>query len=98
MGKYFHFQSNDDDNIINEPMKVYQCQFIKANNQRCKRWCIIGTEYCFQHRIQAKKVDIETSNIPNSGNGLFADNGTNNNEIVFKKDKSYLHIKQMKCL
>lgn len=87
MPKYFHFHSNDDTVIFDGQMKVERCAFIKKNHQRCKNRVCIGLPYCHVHRIAAKHVDVEESNIAHAGLGLFADNGTNNNAIVFKPNQ-----------
>ena len=84
--RYFHFHSNTGAiKYDNELLQSSQCQFIKADKHRCKRRCIIGFELCFSHRIKQDNIDIQPSTIPQAGVGLFADNGSDNNSVVFKK-------------
>ena len=63
-----------------------RCEGHNKSGQRCKRKCIIGYEYCPTHLKSEKDLKIKDSTIPNSGKGVFVDNSTNNNEIVFRKD------------
>jgi len=79
MPKYFHFRGPDSH--FDGQLVMEQCRHTKANGVRCKRHVVIGLPYCFQHR---KRLKVGTSTIPNSGLGLFADNGSNNNDIVFQ--------------
>lgn len=70
------------DNLKNE-----QCRAIsKTTGQRCSRNTCIGLGYCWYHlRTECKLKIKETGD--NRGKGLYADNGTNNNEIVFKANQ-----------
>jgi hypothetical protein len=87
MVKYFHFHSTRGDirNVV-EPLQSTQCTFVRDGRQ-CKKRCQIGLYYCWIHLRSEKKVRIKDSAY---GKGLFADNGTNNNEIVFKSGQTIL--------
>jgi hypothetical protein len=46
----------------------------------------MGLPFCFQHRVKELNIKVAPSTIPNAGKGLFADNGTHDNAIVFEKN------------
>ncbi len=58
----------------------------RTTNLRCRCKCIIGYEYCHHHMPIYLHLQIRQSTIPNAGFGLFAYNGTNNNDIIFRPD------------
>ena len=67
------------------PLKKYQCIHVNPNTgRRCQRKQYIGFNLCFQHLATDKRLKIKESTIRGAGKGLFAYNGTNNDEIVFK--------------
>ena len=87
MPLYFHFRNNPEHISWDSQLKTERCEFVKPDGHRCKRNVIIGLSYCFQHRLKKYHVQSKPSTIPNAGIGLFANNGTNNNDIVFKKNQ-----------
>ena len=100
MPKIFRF-SVDGEELFHYVLQSEQCQGNAATtNQRCKRKCIIGYEYCFSHMKSVKHLTIRQSSIPNSGQGLFACDPTKGiNEIVFKRgakicDYNGIHLNQ----
>ena len=83
MPLYFHFHSANGN--FDAQVKSHRCTHIKSNGERCKRQVIIGYELCWTHKRTDDEVAVKQSQIPHAGNGLFAVNGTDNNEIVFRK-------------
>jgi len=68
-------------------LKSMQCTGHSRNGSRCKRRCVVGFEFCYQHMLTELHLRILTSTIPNSGKGLFAmDKTAGNNDIIFRKD------------
>ena len=82
MVKYFHFHSTTGDirNIV-EPLYSTQCEFEK-NGRQCRNRCQIGLFYCWVHLRSEMKLRIKDAGV--LGKGLFADNGTSNNDVVFR--------------
>lgn len=87
MPKYFHFRDGNEIRFDGE-LKRKRCQYHLPTGHRCKRNVIIGLPYCFQHRVRTLKVRVAPSTVPNAGTGLFAYNGTNDNEFVFEKNET----------
>ena len=58
---------------------------MKADGKRCKRPVIIVYELCFQHKRADDEVVVKKSPISHAGNGLYADNITDNDDIIFRK-------------
>ena len=85
MPSYFHYRNEPDNIQWDGKMNVERCRFHKTNGERCKRNIIIGLDYCFQHRITKYNVKVKDSEIQDAGKGLFANNGTSNNDVVFHK-------------
>jgi hypothetical protein len=56
----------------------------KNSHQRCRRFSIIGATLCWQHLATDRQLRIKPSTLPHGGLGLFANNGTENREIVFR--------------
>ena len=82
--------TNTNTNIVSFQcaLKKYQCIHVNAKTgHRCRRKQYIGFDVCYQHLATDYRLKIKASNIRGAGKGLFAYNGTNNNEIVFKKDE-----------
>ena len=46
---------------------------------------VFGLPMCFLHRRKEYKISVKPSTIANAGKGLFADNNTNNNDVVFRE-------------
>ena len=90
MPLYFHFyysnpHNPEEDKIFNGRLESKQCEFIKANHQRCRRRCVIGLPCCSSHMPIKYKVKIGNSGIANGGKGLFAVVKTiGDNDIVFR--------------
>lgn len=83
---YFSYYNANNERVFYSRMFSGQCSFFKKNGERCKRRCVIPFEYCASHIQPAFNVSIRPSTIPEAGKGLFADNGTDDNSIVFKKN------------
>ena len=86
MPKYFHFHIDTEEveHHFDHSLETIQCQYIKENHQQCKKRVCIGQPYCWIHEQIGKHLQVTTSKIPNAGLGVFAYNGTDNNEILFK--------------
>jgi hypothetical protein len=84
MPNYFHFKVPDDGIDFNRQLETQQCTFIKTDGHRCKLNVVFGQPLCFIHRKKEYHVALKPSTIPNAGKGLFADNGTNDNSVVFR--------------
>jgi hypothetical protein len=67
----FSYYSHTHDLMFRGVMESHQCQFIKRNQERCKRRCILPFEFCHSHLEPALGLAVKTSNLPNSGKGLF---------------------------
>lgn len=66
-------------------LKKYRCPHIKLNGQRCNRQSVIGFEECRQHLKMDQHLSIKKSHIPKAGLGVFATNGSNNDDdVVFQ--------------
>ena len=85
--QYFHFRRTDDPHFrYDGKLKSVHCEATTKTGARCKRHSVIGTPYCRKHLRKIRKVSIRRSTIPNSGNGLFADEPgklQSNGDIVF---------------
>lgn len=69
-------------------VQKYQCEHTLAGtNHRCKRQQYIGFSLCYQHLVMDARLRIAAATNPEHGKGLFAYNGTSNNDVVFEKDK-----------
>ncbi len=85
---YFSFYDPHHDRIFYDQIKTHQCLFIKKNNERCKKNCVLPFEYCYSHLPIKLNLQIRKSTIPNAGKGLFAYKPYSNpNDIVFKKNQ-----------
>jgi hypothetical protein len=88
MPYYFHFASNDGQQLFNHELQCQQCRFIKANGEECRNRVCIGLPRCYHHLIAEYDLQIKTSTIPNSGKGLFANQRTAPaNAIVFRRNE-----------
>ena len=85
MPNHFHFKVPDEGIDFNKQLETKQCSYIKADGHRCKLSVVFGLPMCWIHRKKEYKVSVKPSTIPEAGKGLFADNGTNNNAVVFKE-------------
>lgn len=92
MPQYFHFRSPDTQSpsvkslllhSFDDELKTERCPHILYNGLRCKRNVTMGLPFCFQHRGNLK---VDTSTIPNAGKGLFANNGSKDDAVVFEKN------------
>jgi hypothetical protein len=87
--QYFHFRRADDPEFrYDGKLKSVRCQGTTRKGLPCKRNSVIGTPYCREHLRKIRKVSIRRSTIPNSGNGLFADEPgklQSNGDIVFRR-------------
>jgi hypothetical protein len=62
-----------------------RCQGHRLNGARCKRRCVLCWQYCVDHLITEKHLQIKPSTIAGAGKGLFARNpDLPDNAIVFK--------------
>ena len=85
MPNYFHFKVPAEGIDFNHQLASQQCSFIKTDGHRCKLHVVFGLPMCFLHRKKEYKISVKPSTIPNAGKGLFADNNTNNNDVVFRE-------------
>lgn len=87
MPKYFHFHLDAEDvtHHFDGEVQTVQCSFTKPNGEQCKNRVCIGQPYCWLHERIGHHLKISASKIPGAGLGLYAHNGKDNNEIVFKK-------------
>jgi SET domain-containing protein len=88
MVKYFHFHASQGDlRRVDEPLISEQCSVIRPNGVRCRKRCLIGIHYCWIHLRSEKHLRIKDAGLNDNhvhmGQGLFADDGTDNNVIVF---------------
>lgn len=75
-------------------LKKERCTHINpTTGNQCKRYITIGLPVCYQHLAMDDNLKIKKSTIPNGGKGLFAYDGTNDNNIVFKKDEKIAQYK-----
>lgn len=87
---YFSYYDDTGARTFYSRMFSGQCSYFKKDGDRCKRRCIVPFEYCHSHIQPVFNISVKQSTIPNAGKGLFADNGTNNNDIVFHKNDTIL--------
>lgn len=87
--QYFHFRRTDNPQFrYDGKLKSVHCEATTKTGARCKRHSVIGTPYCREHLRKIRKVSIRQSTIPNSGNGLFADEPgklQSRGDIVFRR-------------
>jgi len=82
----FSFKEDDDDvPIFQCHLKHYRCEHINPKTgKRCNRQQYIGFDRCWKHLETDFHLKIKPSSIPHAGRGLFAFNGMDNNDIVFR--------------
>jgi len=79
-------QSNDE--VFKCRLQQYQCEYTnEKTNHRCKRHQYIGFPFCYQHLVKERNLRIAPATNPEHGKGLFAYNGTTNDDVVFPKDR-----------
>ncbi len=83
MPKYFHFHSDNID--WDEQIQSKQCEAIKPSGERCKKHCVIGSDFCYIHTKNKLKLQIKKSSISQAGLGLFAFGPAN--KIIFKNNQ-----------
>ena len=88
----YQFTFKEDDNkqpLFQCPLKQYQCKHTNPKTgKRCRIKQYIGFDLCWRHLQTDRHLKIKPSNIPHAGKGLFAYNGTDNNEVVFNGNQS----------
>ncbi len=82
----FKYHRKCDDATFQCPVKRFQCEHVVGANTQCKRHQYIGFSLCYQHLAIDAHLKIAPATNPDHGKGLFATNGTSNNDIVFNKD------------
>lgn len=82
----FKYKRKTDEGIFKCSIAKYQCEHM-IFSVRCKRQQYIGFSLCYQHLASDAHVKIAFATNPEHGKGLFATNGTSNNDVVFKKDE-----------
>jgi hypothetical protein len=88
MVKYFHFHSTQGEiRDVVEPLVSKQCIFSRDGRQ-CRKRCQIGLSYCWIHLRSVLHLRIKDAG--DMGKGLFADNGTTNNAVVFNSNEIIL--------
>ena len=75
------------------PLSKLQCQHtIQSTGHRCRRYQIIGAGFCWKHLETDRHLKIQTSTVPGGGLGLFAFDGTSDNQhIVFSGPKKTMY-------
>jgi hypothetical protein len=82
------FYDADWNVVYKENLKSAQCRGSKTNGQRCRKRTCIGLEYCRDHLITEKHLQIKKSNIPDAGLGVFVrDPDRPPNAVVFQRDQ-----------
>jgi hypothetical protein len=81
MGKFFHFHNSTNNTRVDEPLTSKQCTYVKNTGAQCGNRCQVGLHHCWIHLRLVYNVRIKDT--ATMGKGLFADNGTTNNEVVF---------------
>ena len=73
--QYFHFRRTDNHPEVHfdGKLKSVPCKGKTKKGASCKRHSVIGTPYCREHLRKILKLAIRKSDIPNAGNGLFAE-------------------------
>jgi hypothetical protein len=87
MPKYFHFHIDTKHmtHHFDAQMHTMRCEYVKQNGERCKNNVIIGQPFCWIHERVGNHLKIAKSLIQDAGLGLFAYNGKDDREVVFKK-------------
>jgi hypothetical protein len=95
MPYYFnYYEPNTGEKIFHKKLLTGRCNGISNTGTRCKRKCIIGFEYCYNHLIKIKKLRIKDSTIPNAGKGLFCyDPSQPYNAIIFRPNDTVIEYK-----
>lgn len=83
MVNYFHFRSNN--HVFTKKLESVQCTGQTKSGAECRKRCLIGTSKCWIHLLSDHKLRIKPATNPAMGLGLFACNGTNDNEFVFRE-------------
>jgi hypothetical protein len=88
MVKYFHFHNTNigSERHLDKSLKSFQCNHMKQNGQRCMKRCLIGLRKCWIHLQSEHCVRIRDAGP--LGQGLFASDGTDGNELVFRTGDS----------
>lgn len=84
MVKYFHFYNTNpgQERHFDEQLKSEQCIYRLSPNRRCRKRCLMGLQMCWMHLQSVNNVRIRDAG--DLGQGLFASDGTNENNIVFR--------------
>jgi hypothetical protein len=81
----FKYRRKCDDCTFQCPITRYRCEHVVAGaNAQCKRQQYIGFSLCYQHLAIDAHLKIAPATNKEHGKGLFATNGTNNGDVVFK--------------
>jgi len=81
----FKYRRKCDDCTFQCPITRYRCEHVVAGaNTQCKRQQYIGFSLCYQHLAIDAHLKIAPATNKEHGKGLFATNGTNNGDVVFK--------------
>lgn len=85
---YFTFKINNEISFRTELTSIRTD--ITKKGLQCKRKCVIGSPYCATHLCYEHNLKIKTSQIPNSGKGLFAVDPTDSThkETIFRKGET----------
>jgi hypothetical protein len=81
MVKHFHFHDLETNYQFDEPLDSEQCVFVR-DGVRCRKRCLIGLDLCWIHLRSVKYLRIKDAGL--LGKGLFADDGTEERNLVFK--------------
>ena len=59
-----------------------RCSAMTLKGKRCRRSTCKYSDQCHQHTIKHKKLQIKTSQIPNSGNGLYTTQDIKKGQVI----------------
>ena len=87
MVKHFHFHDLQTNRKFDRPLVGARCVFSR-DGVRCKKRCLIGLDLCWIHLRSEKNLRIKDAGA--LGRGLFADNGTNDKNLVFNINENII--------
>ena len=73
-----------DEEYFSANVQSFQCNDHTKAGHRCTRTTVLGSPFCYTHLLYNKNLRIKPSTLPNAGKGLYAMNGKQGNEILFR--------------
>lgn len=85
MVKYFHYYNTNpgQERHLDRLLESERCIHMMTANRRCRKRCLMGLQMCWIHLQSVNNVRIRDAG--NMGKGLFASDGTQGNEILFRR-------------